>query len=197
MRIHCTLNGAPREIDVDPLDRALDVLRRLGFTGTKEGCGEGECGACTVLLDGAPVNACLVIASQVDGCRVTTIEGLAQSGDLAPVQRAFIERGATQCGICTPGMLLSADYLLSEVRATDARPDESGRFDVDAMRAWAATGADREPSHAGGVLDAAVEREIRTCLAGNICRCTGYDSIVRAVKDAVRETMAKAIQASK
>jgi len=114
-----TLNGATRRIDAHPLKRLLDVLREdCGLTGTKEGCGEGECGACTVLVDGAPVNACLVPFAQVDRTRVTTIEGL---GGRHPLQRAFVEHGGAQCGICTPGMIMAAvalgtDPSLDEIR---------------------------------------------------------------------------------
>lgn len=132
-----TLNGKTVEVTVHPMKRLLDVLREdLALTGTKEGCGEGECGACTVLVDGQPVVSCLVPVAQVQGCAVTTIEGLQH-----PVQQAFAEHGAAQCGICTPGMLLAATVL-------GPRP----------------------------TLD-----EIRTCLAGNICRCTGYEAIYRAL----------------
>ncbi len=115
MELTLTVNGEPRRLDVPPLRRLIDVLRvDLGLTGTKEGCGEGECGACTVLLDGAPVNACLVPALQAAGRTVETIEGLAGDGELHPVQRAFVERGAVQCGFCTPGMVLTAVALLRE-----------------------------------------------------------------------------------
>ena len=128
--------------------RLLDVLReQLRLTGTKEGCGEGECGACTVLLDGEIVNSCLVPMAQVEGAEITTIEGVARGNDLHAVQRAFIEHGGAQCGICTPGMVLAAVDLLS-----------------------------RNPSP--------TEDQIRTGLAGNLCRCTGYmkifESVVRA-----------------
>ena len=114
-----TLNGAARRIDAHPLKRLLDVLREdCGLTGTKEGCGEGECGACTVLLDGAPVNACLVPFAHADGARITTIEGL---GGRHPLQRAFVEHNGAQCGICTPGMIMAAVALgthptLDEIR---------------------------------------------------------------------------------
>jgi carbon-monoxide dehydrogenase small subunit len=110
------LNGRPLTVDVAGSRRLLDVLREdLGYTGTKEGCGEGECGACSVLIDGHVVNSCLVAAGQVDGCDVVTVEGLAlPDGKLSPLQQAFIERGAAQCGICTPGMLLAAHALLGE-----------------------------------------------------------------------------------
>jgi|SRR5690349_6748033 len=137
-----TLNGRRVRVDVHPLRRLLDVLREdCGLTGTKEGCGEGECGACTVLIDGRPVNSCLVPAAHAEGARVTTIEGL---GGRHHLQRAFVEHGGAQCGICTPGMIMAALPL------------------------------GRRPS-----LDA-----IRTGLAGNLCRCTGYAAIYRSIRKA-------------
>ena len=137
-----TLNGARTELAVHPMKRLLDVLREdCGLTGTKEGCGEGECGACTVLVDGQPVNACLVPAAHAEGTRVTTIEGL---GGRHPLQRAFVSLGGAQCGICTPGMIMAAVAL------------------------------GRKPS-----LD-----DIRTGLAGNLCRCTGYQAIYRSIQRA-------------
>lgn len=117
MKHHVILrvNGQTRELLVEPNQTLLEVLRQdLGLTGTKHGCGEGECGACTVLLDGQPVTSCLVLAVQADGHEVTTIEGLAQDGELSPVQDAFIEHGAIQCGFCSPGMILTATALLKE-----------------------------------------------------------------------------------
>jgi len=113
MRIHLTVNGAERMWDVAPGDTLLDVLRREGFVGVKKGCGTGDCGACTVLLNGRAVNACLVLAVKAEGHTVVTIEGVAQGGRLHPVQEAFLEAGAVQCGYCTPGMVLSAVSLLS------------------------------------------------------------------------------------
>ncbi len=140
--MHFTLNGAPVDVIAHPLKRLLDVLREeCGLTGTKEGCGEGECGACTVLVNGEPVVSCLVPFAQVAGAEVTTIEGL--GGD-HPLQRAFAEQGGAQCGICTPGMILAALAL---------GPNPS--------------------------LD-----EIRVGLAGNLCRCTGYEAIYRAIQQA-------------
>lgn len=124
---------------------------RLRLTGTKKGCGIGECGACTVLLDGRAVNACLLLAAQVDGKSVTTIEGLSGDGELDPVQEAFIETGGVQCGYCTPGMVMSAKALLE-------RNDKPSRD------------------------------EIRRALSGNLCRCTGYAKIVRAVETAADKT---------
>ena len=132
------------------MKRLLDVLREdLGLSGTKEGCGEGECGACTVLVDGSPVNSCLVAAGQCEGTKIVTVEGLARGGRLSALQRAFVEMGGAQCGICTPGMLLSAHALLAAAR--------------------------------GRVPD---EEEVREALAGNLCRCTGYQKIVDAVRAA-------------
>ena len=148
MKISLTLNGAPRELDSAPLVRPLDALRGpLGLTGTKEGCGEGECGSCTVLLDGDPVNACLVAVGQCEGREITTVEGLGEMAHLSPLQRCFIDEGGAQCGICTPGMLISAEALLRRV------PDPD------------------EPT-------------IREALAGNLCRCTGYQRIVESVRRA-------------
>lgn len=143
--IRFTINGELVELEVPANRTLLKVLREdLDLTGAKEGCGAGECGACTVLLDGKPVNACLVLAPEVDGHEVLTIEGLARGVELDPVQEAFVEYGALQCGYCTPGMILSARALLT-----------------------------RNPRPA--------EREVRESIAGNLCRCTGYEKIVQAV----------------
>jgi carbon-monoxide dehydrogenase small subunit len=140
-----TVNGQVRTVDAPPLARLLDVLRLdLALTGTKEGCGEGECGACTVLLDGVLVNSCLVAAGQCAGRSVQTVEGLAKGEKLSPLQCAFVEHGGAQCGICTPGMLVAAEALLRE------RPNPSAN-------------------------------EVREAIAGNLCRCTGYQRIVDAV----------------
>ena len=146
--INFTVNGESRSVETFPMSRLLDVLREeLQLTGTKEGCGEGECGACTVILDGRIVNSCLVPVAQASGSSITTIEGVATEGKLHDVQQAFIDHGGAQCGICTPGMILAAVDLLER----NPRPSE-----VD----------------------------IRTGLAGNLCRCTGYmkifESVVRA-----------------
>ena len=113
MRIHLTVNGTERVWDVAPGDTLLDALRREGFVGVKRGCGTGDCGACTILLNGRAVNACLLLAVKAEGGAVVTIEGIAQGGRLHPVQEAFLEAGAVQCGYCTPGMVLSAVSLLS------------------------------------------------------------------------------------
>ena len=142
------LNGEGVSLLVPANMTLLEVLRDvLGLTGTKEGCGQGECGACTVLVDNKPINSCLRLISQVDGRKVTTIEALDQGGQLDVIQQKFIEAGAVQCGYCTPGMILSARALLLE------NPDPS-------------------------------EKEIRTAISGNLCRCTGYTKIVRAIKSA-------------
>jgi aerobic carbon-monoxide dehydrogenase small subunit len=151
-RVRFLLNGKAVRLDAPPMKRLLDVLRdECGLTGTKEGCGEGECGACTVLVDGQTVNSCLIPVAQVEGARVLTVEGLARGRTLSALQEAFIRRGGAQCGICTPGMLVSAHALLR------AQP---GRVPSDA--------------------------EVREALAGNLCRCTGYQKIVDAVRDAAR-----------
>jgi len=144
-RLEFTLNGSRRCLDIDPGLRLLDVLRDvLDLTGTKEGCGEGECGACTVIMDGLAVDSCLVMAMQANGTRVSTVEGLERSGELDALQQAFVREGAVQCGFCSPGMLMSAKALLMK------------------------TPHPTEP-------------EIRSALAGNLCRCTGYQKIVNAV----------------
>jgi len=147
LKLSFTVNGKALSAEVAPLKRLLDVLREdLALTGTKEGCGEGECGACSVLLEGRVVNSCLVPACQATGSTVVTIEGLAdEHGALGELQRAFVECGAAQCGICTPGMIVAAHCFL-----------KSGR----------------PPT----------ELAIRDALAGNLCRCTGYQKIVDAVQ---------------
>jgi carbon-monoxide dehydrogenase small subunit len=150
MKIAFVLNGTPCDVDLPPLTRLLDALRGpLALTGTKEGCGEGECGACTVLLDGEPVNACLVAVGQCEGRTITTVEGLGAIDHLSPLQRCFIEDGGAQCGICTPGMLIAAEALLAR------RPNPT-------------------------------EAEIREAIAGNLCRCTGYQRIVESIQAAAR-----------
>ena len=143
-----TVNGTTYPVELDPHVSLLVAVREeLGLTGSKEGCDDSECGACMMLLDGAPVNSCSYLALQAEGREVTTVEGLAGDEELAPFQRAFLQQGGVQCGFCTPGMLVSATALLRE------NPD-------------------------------ATEEEIRIGLSGNLCRCTGYDGIVRAVKQA-------------
>ncbi len=146
INIELVVNDKHYALEVDPRERLLDVLRNhLGLMGTKEGCGEGECGACTVILDGKTVNSCLVLAPQAHGSVITTIEGVGNRRAPHPVQKAFVEVGAVQCGFCTPGMVLAAKNLL------DKNPHPS-------------------------------EAEIGVAMSGNLCRCTGYDKILRAVK---------------
>lgn len=147
MIIQFTLNDRAVTVETAPMARLLDVLREdLRVTGTKEGCGEGECGACTVLIDGRAVNSCLVPAIQLQGASVKTVEGLARDDRLHPVQEAFLKHGGAQCGICTPGFLMAAAELLA-----------------------------REPQP--------TRAAVREALAGNLCRCTGYQKIVDAVAE--------------
>ena len=122
-----TVNGVARSFEAPPLKRLLDVLREdLGLTGTKEGCGEGECGACSVLIDGELVNSCLVAVCQVEGTSVLTVEGVAARGELAPVQKCFLDRGGAQCGICTPGMIVAAHrFLITGLPATNENVREA------------------------------------------------------------------------
>jgi carbon-monoxide dehydrogenase small subunit len=140
-----TVNGIAYPLELEPSTTLLFAVRDgVGLTGAKEGCDDSECGACMMLLDGAPVNSCSYLAVQADGREVTTVEGLADGGELSPLQRAFLEHGGVQCGFCTPGMLISATALL----ASQPHPTED---------------------------------EVRIALSGNLCRCTGYDGIVKAV----------------
>ena len=146
--IQVTINRKQHHLNVRPNSTLLDLLREdLGLTGTKCGCEVGECGACTVLLNGQAVNSCLVLAPQIDGQEVTTVEGLADGNHLDPLQESFLNHDAVQCGFCTPGMLMSAKELLDQ----SASPSES---------------------------------EIRTAISGNLCRCSGYQQIVDAIKEA-------------
>ena len=169
MKLTIDVNGAPRQVDASPWKRLLDVLREdLRLTGTKEGCGEGECGACTVLLDGEPVNSCLVAAGQCDGRRVTTVEGLARGELLHAVQRQLVACGGAQCGICTPGIAVCAAHLV----------------DRGLVRGLVGPAA--------GDAEAAARAQVRELLAGNICRCTGYQLIVEAVIAAAREVASAA-----
>ncbi len=148
MKISFKVNGRSFIEDVDPTLRLIDVLReKLGLTGTKEGCEEGECGSCTVIFDGAAVCSCLVMAPQLEGKEIYTVESLGEDGQLELLQKAFVRNGAVQCGYCTPGMLMSAKALLMK----NPNPTET---------------------------------EIRIALSGNLCRCTGYNQIVKAVKEA-------------
>lgn len=143
------VNDEPQEVLVQPWQTLLDVLRdELGLTGTKEGCGNGNCGSCTVILNGRAIDSCCMLAAEVEGQEVITVEGLAKNGKLDPLQEAFIKHGALQCGFCTPGILTSARAFLN----VNPHP---------------------------------TEQEIRLAIAGNLCRCTGYDKIVRAIQDVV------------
>ena len=151
VHIQTIVNGDNVEFTCPEDEVLLDVLRnRLGLTGAKEGCGTGDCGACSVILDGRLVCSCLVLGAEMNGKKVETIEGMADGGTLHPLQQNFIDHAALQCGICTPGFLIAAQALLRK------NPDPS-------------------------------EEEIRFGLAGNLCRCTGYDKIVRAVQAAAKE----------
>jgi carbon-monoxide dehydrogenase small subunit len=150
-----TVNGRPVEIFCDPGSSLLEVLRdHLQLTGTKEGCRSGDCGACTVNVDGKAVCSCIYLAIQADGRQVLTVEGLALGDELHPLQKAFIKNGVTQCGFCTPGMLMSANALLNE------NPDLS-------------------------------DDKIREALAGNLCRCSSYERIVKSVREAAAEVARK------
>ncbi len=149
--ITMTVNGGKYTVAVTPSETLLQVLRdKLHFTGVKEGCGTGDCGACTVIMDGLTVTSCLVLAVEADGSEILTVEGLAKDGELHPVQKAFVKEGAIQCGYCTPGMVMSAVQLLNE----NPNPNE---------------------------------KEIRKGIGGNICRCTGYVKIVKAIQTAAEE----------
>lgn len=143
--IRVTINGEAYSISAAPNETLLDLLRyRLGLVGTKKGCDIGDCGSCTVLVDGKAVNSCLVLAVETNGASITTIEGMRSAGQLHPLQQAFIDHGAVQCGFCTPGMIMAAKFLLEE-----------------------------EPNP--------TEEDIRFAMAGNLCRCTGYVSIMKAI----------------
>ena len=153
-RISVTVNGAPREAEVESRLLLVHLLREVfRLTGTHVGCDTSHCGVCTVLLDGQPVKSCTVLAVQADGCKVSTVEGLEQGGKLHPVQEAFTEKHALQCGYCTPGMLMTCSALLER---------------------------NQQPS----------EREIREAISGNLCRCTGYLNIVKAVQHAAEKMRA-------
>ena len=149
--VHTTINGETREFLCEPRQSLLECLRDIvGLTGSKEGCNDGNCGACTVMMDGRIVNSCLVLGVEAEGAAITTVEGVAGGSTLHPVQQAFLEQAALQCGFCTPGFIVAAKALLDE---------ESSPSD-DRIRLW---------------------------LANNLCRCTGYDKILRAVRQAAAE----------
>ncbi|MBK7535040.1 MAG: (2Fe-2S)-binding protein [Myxococcales bacterium] len=185
MKVTLTLNGQEAAVEVPPWRRLLDVLRDdLSLTGTKEGCGEGECGACTVLLDGEPVNSCLVAAGQCDGRAVTTVEGLAthRRGEeiLHAVQRQLVACGGAQCGICTPGIAVCAAHLLERGLGAPGDGANDGASDGAGVGAQAALPL-------AGKSEAEARAAVRELLAGNICRCTGYQLVVEAVLAAARE----------
>jgi carbon-monoxide dehydrogenase small subunit len=145
--VSTTINGEPAEFLCEPYETMLDVLRNnLGLTGSKEGCGSGDCGACSITLDDRLVCSCLMLGAEAEGCEIRTIEGMAEGETLHPLQQKFLEMAALQCGICTPGVLVASKALLEK----NSNPTET---------------------------------EVRFWLAGNLCRCTGYDKIVRAVMD--------------
>jgi carbon-monoxide dehydrogenase small subunit len=149
--VQTTINGQMQEFLCEPRQSLLECLREIvGLTGAKEGCNDGNCGACTVMLDGRIVNSCLVLAMEAEGAEITTVEGIASGSELRPIQRAFLEQAALQCGFCTPGFIVAAEALLEK---------------------------EADPS----------EEQIRLWLANNLCRCTGYDKIVRAVQQAAEE----------
>lgn len=146
IKIQFNLNGNDVSVTADPNKRLVDFLREdMGMTSVKEGCGEGECGACTIIYNGKAVTSCLMLAGQADGSTIVTLEGVSENGQLNYIQQAFVDAGAVQCGYCTPGMVLSAKALL------DKKPD-------------------------------ATDEEIRRAMSGNLCRCTGYTKIVKAVE---------------
>jgi carbon-monoxide dehydrogenase small subunit len=148
IHVSCTINGEPAEFLCEARQSLLEVLREdLGFTGTKEGCNDGNCGACSITLDGVLVDSCLVLAAEAEGKEVVTVEGIANADGLHPLQQKFLEHAGLQCGICTPGFLVAGKALLEK----NPKP---------------------------------TEHDVRHWLAGNLCRCTGYDKIVRAVLDA-------------
>jgi len=151
--VNCTINGESQTFLANERDSLLEALRdRIGLTGAKEGCNNGNCGACCVNMDGRIVNSCLVMAAECEGSEIRTVEGLAMGDQLTPLQNAFLEQAALQCGICTPGFLVAAEALLEQ------NPDPS-------------------------------EHEIRYWLAGNLCRCTGYDKIIKAVQQAAGQSV--------
>ncbi len=152
--VQTEINGEAVEFLCEPRQSLLEVLRDdLSLTGCKEGCNNGNCGACTVIMDGHPVNSCLVLAVEAEAAQIETVEGIAEQGQLDAVQQCFLEGAALQCGICTPGLIVTAKALL------DKNPDPT-------------------------------EQEIRFALAGNLCRCTGYDKIIRAVQAAAQSRLA-------
>ena len=165
--VNLTVNGTRHALTLDPRTTLLDVLREhLDLTGTKKGCDQGQCGACTVLIDGRRVNSCLTFAVMYDGAQITTVEGLAKDGTLHPVQQAFIDHDAFQCGYCTPGQICSAVAVLDEIKAGI-------------------------PSHASADLTARPQltpAELRERMSGNICRCGAYSNILDAITEVAGRT---------
>lgn len=160
MKLSFNVNGRDVRLEVPADRRLIDILREdLDLTGAKEGCSEGECGACSVLMDGLAVHACLTLAAELEGKRIVTIEGLEKDGELDPLQKNFVSEGAVQCGYCSPGMIISAKSLLLH------HPDPS-------------------------------EEEIRTAISGNICRCSGYQQIIRAIQKTAGELRASAAESA-
>lgn len=160
-----TINGKTMETEVDSRTSLLDLLRNtLSFTGTKKGCDQGACGACTVLVDGERINSCLALAVQYQGRAITTVEGLAQNGELHPLQQAFVDHDGFQCGYCTPGQLCSAIGMLSEIERN-----------IPSIVTEDLTAGYIDPD----------EGEIRERMSGNLCRCGAYNGIVEAIEDAM------------
>lgn len=155
LTISCTINDRPYELTIDPRSSLLDLLRDQGLTSVKQGCGVGECGACTVLVDDVAVNACLYLATWAHGKRIRTVEGEVRNGRLSPVQQAYVDAGAVQCGFCTPGLIMTTTAFVESCR-------DQGRDPKDIT-----------------------PEDIRRAHAGNLCRCTGYDTIVHAVRQAL------------
>jgi carbon-monoxide dehydrogenase small subunit len=191
MKIELSVNGSPVTLEVDPMRRLLDVIREdLAHTGTKEGCGEGECGACSVLLDGNLVNSCLIPVVQAEGCEVTTIEGMRESELGRIISDAFAEAHAVQCGFCSPGMMMAAMGYLGG--GTDAGAASRGTGRESAATAGTTGPGSRGSDSSGtagpdkdagkGYPPSLAEEEIREAISGNICRCTGYDMIVDGIQ---------------
>ncbi|WP_045219775.1 xanthine dehydrogenase iron sulfur-binding subunit XdhC [Desulfonatronum thioautotrophicum] len=157
LTISCTINDRPHELTIDPRTSLLDLLRNQGLTSVKQGCGVGECGACTVLVDDVAVNACLYLATWVHGKRIRTVEGEVRDGRLSSVQQAYVDAGAVQCGFCTPGLIMTTTAFVRSCRKQGRDPEDI------------------------------TPEDIRRAHAGNLCRCTGYETIVQAVRQALEQ----------
>lgn len=155
LKVTCTINGAAYETHVHPGTTLLEMVRELGFTGVKQGCGVGECGGCTLLVDGRAINSCIHLAVWADGAAIRTVEGEGREGALSPVQQAYVDENAIQCGFCTPGLVMRTTAYVEEMRAKGVTSNDL------------------------------IDEDIRRAHAGNLCRCTGYDVIVRAVRVAL------------